>query len=493
MPTGNLYSLLGVPVNASPDDIKIAYRGSARRFHPDVNKSPGATDEFRLISEAHEILSDPEKRAQYDSKLKGQPSSSLLAVRALLSRDKVPVLAEPQVVYVLVDIRPAFPVTDLPAPPVNLALVLDRSTSMQGERLDQVKAAVTQLVDSLRENDVVSVVTFSDKAETVVTPQRGSLEQKTVAKAKVSTINAGGGTEILRGLLRGMLELQSNLSPGAVNHLMLLTDGQTYGDENNCFLLAALAAADGVSISGLGIGDEWNDKFLDELAGATGGTSAFVSSPEQVKRFLQEKVRGLGAALGERLSLRVLCDQDVKLIQAFKLSPDPTPINVEEAPLRLGSLPKDQSIQLLLKFLLPPTTEGPRPMARLAVYGDLISLNRRNERATRDLAIVAAAKFEPAAPPQPIVDALSKLVQYQLQEKAYQQVAAGDVSGATRTLSTLGTRLLASGQAELAKMAIAEAKRLERTSSLDQDAKKRLKYGTRALILPAVGSGALRG
>jgi Ca-activated chloride channel family protein len=91
------------------------------------------------------------------------------------------------------------------------------------------------------------------------------------------------------------------------------------------------------------------------------------------------------------------------------------------------------------------------------------------------------------------VDALSKLVQYQLQEKAYQQVAAGDVSGATRTLSTLGTRLLASGQAELAKMAIAEAKRLERTSSLDQDAKKRLKYGTRALILPAVGSGVLRG
>ncbi|MGQ0603491.1 MAG: DnaJ domain-containing protein [Anaerolineales bacterium] len=492
MPTGNLYSLLGVPLNASPDDIKIAYRGSARRFHPDVNKTPGATDEFKLISEAHEILSDADKRAQYDARLKGQPSGSLLAVRALLSREKVPVLAEPQVVYALVDIRPNFPATDLPSPPVNLALVIDRSTSMQGERLDQVKAAVSQLIESLRENDVVSVVTFSDKAETVVAPQRGSAEQKTVAKAKVSTINAAGGTEMLRGLLRGMLELQTNLSPAAVNHLMLLTDGQTYGDETNCFLLAALAAIDGVSISGLGIGDEWNDKFLDDLASTTGGSSAFITSPEHVKRFLHEKVRGLGAALGERLALRVLCDQDVKLSAAFKLSPEPAALNVDEAPLRLGSLPKDQNIQLLLKFLLPPMTEGARPMARLALYGDIISLNRRNDRATRDLAITALSKFEPVAPPTPMVEALAKVTQYQLQEKAFQQAAAGDLPGATRTLSTLGTRLLASGQPELAKMAIAEAKRLERSSTLNEDAKKRLKYGTRALIMPAAGSGTLR-
>jgi Ca-activated chloride channel family protein len=492
MPTGNLYNLLGVPVGASAEDIRIAYRGSARRFHPDVNKSPGTTEEFKIISEAHDILSDPEKRAHYDSKLKGQASGSLLAVRALLSRDKVPVLQEPQVVYALVDIRPNFTATDLPAPPVNLALVIDRSTSMQGERLDQVKSAVNQLIESLRENDVCSVVAFSDKAETIVAAQRGTAEQKTLAKARVSTISPIGGTEILRGLLRGMLELQTNLSPSAVNHLMLLTDGQTYGDETQCYLLAALAAADGVSISGLGLGDEWNDKFLDELASTTGGATAYITSPEQVKRFLQEKVRGLGAALGERLSLRVLCDQDVKLTQAFKLSPDAVPLEVSESPLRLGSLPKEQSIQLLLKFLLPPLLEGARPIARLAVYADIISLNRRNDRSTRDVAITALTRFEATAPPPVMVEALAKLAQYQLQEKAFQQVSGGDVSGATRTLSTLGTRLLASGQPELAKLAIAEAKRLERTNSLSEESKKQLKYGTRALIMPAKGSGVLR-
>ncbi|MBL8058451.1 MAG: VWA domain-containing protein, partial [Anaerolineales bacterium] len=359
---------------------------------------------------------------------------------------------------------------------------------------DQVKSAVIQLIDSLRENDMLGIVTFSDKAEVIVAAQRCSTEQKTLAKAKVSTISAGGGTEILHGLLRGMLELHQNLSPAVVNHLMLLTDGQTYGDEGDCLLLGVLAAVDGVSISGLGIGEEWNDKFLDELTSCTGSTAMFISSPEQVQKHMQEKVRGLGAAFGERLELRVLPDQGVKLLAAFRVNPEPNPLAVDDAVLRLGGLPKDQSMTVVLKLLLPPISEGARPIARLALYGDVLSLNRRAERATLDLAVTAqpAAGLAPMTPPQPLVEALGKLTQYTLQERAWQKAAAGDIPSATRLLSTLGTRLLSSGQADLAKVAIAEAKRLERTQVMSEEAKKRIKYGTRALIVPGA-TGKVRG
>ncbi len=485
MPTGDLYGLLSVPPGASPDDLKLAYRGAARRFHPDVNASPGATEEFKLIAEAYNILSDPALRAAYDTRVKEKGVGPLMSIRSLLSREKAPALNEPQVLYALVEIKAAIPAADLPAPPVNLCLVIDRSTSMNGPRLDQVKAAVSQLIDNLRENDTCSVVAFSDKADVLFPPQRGLPDQKTMAKAKVSTLNGSGGTEILRGLLRGLMELHQNLSPAAVNHLMLLTDGQTYGDEGDCMLLAALAAIDGVSISGMGIGDEWNDKFLDQLTSATGGSTMFVSSPEHVKNFMQDKVRGLGAAFGERLALKVLLDQDVKLVNAFRVAPEPGPLSVDESPLRLGGLPKGQSISLILKFLLPPATEGARPVARLALAADILSLNRRGERATEDIAIAFTPNYIPAPPPAALVEALSKFSQYSLQEKAWQEAASGDMVSATRMLSTLGTRLLASGQTDLAKMAISEAKRLERTQSLNEDVKKRLKYGTRALMLPA--------
>ena len=61
------YQTLGVPRNASPDDIKSAYRRLARRYHPDVNPDdPAAEARFKEINEAHEVLSDPEKRRQYD-------------------------------------------------------------------------------------------------------------------------------------------------------------------------------------------------------------------------------------------------------------------------------------------------------------------------------------------------------------------------------------------------------------------------------------------
>jgi curved DNA-binding protein len=60
------YDLLGVDRDASPQDIRSAYRRLARRYHPDVNKEAGAEDRFKQISEAHEVLRDPEKRERYD-------------------------------------------------------------------------------------------------------------------------------------------------------------------------------------------------------------------------------------------------------------------------------------------------------------------------------------------------------------------------------------------------------------------------------------------
>src|SRR5690349_7705570 len=171
MTTGDLYNLLGLSANASPEEIKAAYFAAARRFHPDSNPNPGATEEFKLVADAYSILSDPSQRSTYDAAVIQTGSGPLLAVRALYSRHPLPALSEPQVLYALLDIQPSI-LTELPDPPINLCLVVDRSTSMQGPRLDQVKGAVSQIIDSLRESDTFSVVAFSDRAEVVVSAQR---------------------------------------------------------------------------------------------------------------------------------------------------------------------------------------------------------------------------------------------------------------------------------------------------------------------------------
>lgn len=62
----DFYSVLGVPRNASPEDIKKAYKKQARLYHPDKNKNQGAEEKFKEISEAYKVLTDPDKRGIFD-------------------------------------------------------------------------------------------------------------------------------------------------------------------------------------------------------------------------------------------------------------------------------------------------------------------------------------------------------------------------------------------------------------------------------------------
>ena len=475
----DLYAGLGVERTATTEHIRQAYRQAARRFHPDVNPDPLAQEEFKLIAAAYEVLNDPQRRAEYDSR--STRSNPIFTSSVTSSRAKLLRLPEPQIVYVLAEIaaRPDAPVQ---SPPLNLCLVIDRSTSMQGARLDQVKSAAVQIVDSLDDQDVFSVVTFSDRAEVVLPAQ--PCVNKSVIISKISSINAGGGTEILQGLLCGLLELQRNLNPGTVNHLILLTDGRTYGDEDDCLLLAMLAEGDGVAISGLGIGDEWNDAFLDQLAAGTGGESHYVSSTSVVTRLLTGHVRGMGDTVAQHIRIQAICDPGVKLKSAFRVAPDAQSLVSDTQPIKLGNLLRNGTVSVLLEFVVATHAEPERSLARLWVIGDILNRNQADERLPIDVRLSQTDSADITPPPPGIVAALDKVTLYRLQEKAWSDVEEGNIPRATQRLQTLASRLLATGERELASIAMNEAARLNQTRQISAENRKRIKYGTRALIPP---------
>jgi len=179
-----------------------------------------------------------------------------------------------QLIYVLIEALPTGAVANVQMP-LNFSLVLDHSGSMYGAKLANLKQAAKLAVDRMGPQDLVSIVIFDDKVKVIAPGQ--PVTDKTDLKRRIDGIRDGGGTEISRGMRKGLEELQKGLGPQRVSRLLLLTDGETFGDEDVCRRLAADAGGQGVAIAALGLGEEWNEQLLDDIAQASGGSTATVS------------------------------------------------------------------------------------------------------------------------------------------------------------------------------------------------------------------------
>jgi Ca-activated chloride channel family protein len=479
------YGILGIPQTATDEEIRQAHRTLARRYHPDTSEDPEASIRFEEVQEAYEILGNPTQRQKYDHwrEQQGRDKSSALSLRAIASHKTLLAIPEEQAYYVLLNVTPA---SDLPTSrlPLNLCLLLDRSTSMQGMRLQQVKEATRQIIDKLQPDDALSLVVFSDRAE-VLLPSQHNID-KAMAKSIASTIQPSGGTEMLQGLLAGLKELERNRSDTSVNHLILLTDGQTYGDEQGCLEEAEAAGLRQISLSTMGIGSDWNEDLLDQMAALSGGISTYIDSPRKVVDIFKDTVRSLGLVVARELAMTVNPRSGVRLHEAFQIAPHIRRLEARGETMVLGPLGTDQGKALLMEFRAQGLTVNEQRLMRITVEGDVPGqANRRSWEWVELTAKISETPDPDADIPPPIVTALGKLAIFKMQEKAMADLEAGEISAATQRLETMATRLLNLGETDLARAALLEAGRLARTGDLSAEGRKKIRYGTRALsILP---------
>lgn len=487
----NYYARLGISQTASLQDVQRAFRAAARKYHPDTNPSAGAQEIFLLVQEAYAVLADPARRSEYDVSLPPDinPPADLM-VNALYSRGQLNPGEAEQVVYVLLDLMAAEPERGR-RPPLNVALVLDTSTSMAGPRLNQVLKSAMQFVEQLEPQDTLSVVAFNDHAE-LVWPAQPVLSPQQL-RARLNSLQARGGTEILQGLRAGLVELRRHMRANVVNHLLLVTDGRTYGDEAACLQLAAQAAELGIPISVIGIGEEWNEAFVDQLAAKAGGASLYADKTTQITQLVQRRLAGLNQVYASNVKLHYQPGPGCRLDYAFRLAPEGGMLQVD-TPVTLGDIPLEGSLSVLFEFSVDARSfrSGQITLAegdlRLDVPSRLIPATKARFELIRPVKAVGV----PEAPPRALVGAIGKLSLYRMQERARQDLEQGDRQGAAKRLRMLATRLLSGGERGLARQVLNAADEIQEAGSLGDKSGKQIKYGTRALVADFAASAARR-
>lgn len=412
--------------------------------------------------------------------------SSPLTMQPIISHNTLVANAKEQACYVMLEISPSkqLPTSRLP---LNLCLVLDKSTSMQNVRLQQVKEATRQIIDYLEPEDTLSLVVFSDKAEVILHGKRNV--DKAMAKSITSTIQPGGSTEILQGLVAGIKEIQANRNASTVNHIILLTDGRTYGDEEDCLKQAEWAGLNQISFSTMGIGADWNEDLLEKMADVSNGVSTYIDSPRKIVDTFKSTIRELSTIVAKDTKLAFSLVDNVHLQEAFQIAPHIRRLNVQnDQSIAMGPLGTNSRKIIVMELRLNNFVNiGEQEVMKMTVISD--NSSQSTESSSNWLKITITVSDDPEQAniviPPVIITALGKLAIFKMQEKATQDMKNGNIIAATNRLETMATRLLNLGETELARAALLEAGRLARTGNLSSEGRKKIRYGTRSLsILP---------
>jgi Ca-activated chloride channel family protein len=278
-----------------------------------------------------------------------------------LGKEYLPVTGGSQVAYVLLEAKPTALMAQVRMP-LNFALVIDHSGSMRGAKLRNVREAVKLVIDRLDPTDYISVVIFDDTAQVIIPSMPAN--DKPGMKAAIDRILDAGGTTMSLGMVQGLGELRRWNLQNAVNRMILLTDGVTYGDTDRCRQLARDAAASGISIYPLGIGSDWDENLLDDIGQISGGMPAeFIRSPADAMAVFEQQVQSAVAVAVRNAVLTLRLPAGVTPRRAVKVLPiiqdiDRSVLSDRHVTITLGDLEKETAQSVLVELMIDPRPAG---------------------------------------------------------------------------------------------------------------------------------------
>ena len=351
---------------------------------------------------------------------------------------------KPHEINLLVKLKaPKAPETD--RKPLNLGLVLDRSGSMAGEKVDQTKEAASLLIRHLDSRDRVSVVTFESGVQTLIPP--GPVENKQALIQKVRAIESGGMTNLSGGWLKGIEHVAAGTGEEAIRRILLLTDGlanQGITDHDQLAAIGDSAKRDhGIVTTTLGFGQGFNEDLLTRIARYSGGSHYFIETADSAPEIFAEELGELLKLVAQNLEVKVAMESPVQFMAQW--TDFPADAHGNEVTFQLGDVYSEEERALMLQLAVPGIDRmGPVTVAKVAVKFAEIGTAQVTARSISQEVranIADAGEAEGAEPQSEVLHHLGLQLASKARRDAIREADRGDFEAARRVLDEAAAKL----------------------------------------------------
>jgi len=355
-------------------------------------------------------------------------------------------------------------------PPVNLALVIDRSGSMFGDKIEKAREAALEAVRQLAADDIVSVIAYDSRVETLVPAQRVGNRRR--LEEAIRGLEAAGNTALYGGVARGADEVRRFSEDGRyVNRVILLSDGQANVGPSSPQELGRLGASlmrEGIAVTTIGLGLGFNEDLMTRLAQRSDGNTYFVEDSADLPRIFAAELGDVLSVVARRVVIEIEFPEGVRPLRFVGRD---GAIRDRKAELTLSQVYGGQEKFALIEVEVSPAEDGrEREIARAQVkYEDaleqreaMLTAVRKVRFSAKEADVVKSADHRVQADYAANVIALAKDEAIALVDANRREAAGARLRDEAERLARMGEVYRNTAVQSLAAPAAADAMRVER-------------------------------
>ena len=253
--------------------------------------------------------------------------------------------------------------------PINIAVVIDKSGSMSGEKIKKAREAAIMALKRLNSRDIVSVITY-DSTVNVLIPATKFSDRERIFR-KIRNVNAGGNTALFAGVSKGAAEIRKFLNEEYVNRIVLLSDGLANVGPSSPAALGDLGGSlvkESISVTTIGLGTGYNEDLMTKLAYKSDGNHYFAEEAAELAHVFDKEFGSALSVVAQEVRTEIKCAPGIRPVRLLGRQGE---ISGQSAVVFINQIYSEHEKFIMLEIEVPPTEKGQtRKVASVSVRYD---------------------------------------------------------------------------------------------------------------------------